>query len=217
MFGIAADSPGLWENRCQLLIDPKEKRLVVYPGDGRDAYDLLIQKQAAVDRYRMDGWQSLAPGETRHYTTWVFGSAARSHYDAQLAAHLAVANGKGWNSSSIEAILRSRKFHPTVEQRLRDAAPITEMPEQSAGCQSRERVRSALRVAVVQLMDSLKLDAQRAINAERTKAIAEIKGEAAKLSIAIAEKLLNERLDDAKHQALAQQFVQDLGKKTPAA
>lgn len=107
MFGIAADSPGLWENRCQLLIDPKEKRLVVYPGDGRDAYDLLIQKQAAVDRYRMDGWQSLAPGETRHYTTWVFGSAARSHYDAQLAVHLAVANGKGWNSSSIEAILRN--------------------------------------------------------------------------------------------------------------
>lgn len=60
---------------------------------------------------------------------------------------------------TIDAILRSRKFHPTVEQRLRDAAPITEMPEQSAGCQSRERVRAALRVAVVQLMDSLKLDA----------------------------------------------------------
>lgn len=111
MFGIAADSPGLWENRCQLLIDPKEKRLVVYPGDGRDAYDLLIQKQAAVDRYRMDGWQSLAPGETRHYTTWAFGSAARSHYDAQLAAHLAVANGKGWNSSSIEAILRNTSYY----------------------------------------------------------------------------------------------------------
>jgi hypothetical protein len=107
MFGIVADSPGLWENRCQLLIDPKVKRLVVYPGDGRDAYDLLIQKQAVVDRYRMDGWQALAPGETRHYTTWVFGSTARSHYDAQLAAHVAVANGKGWNSSSVEAILRN--------------------------------------------------------------------------------------------------------------
>jgi hypothetical protein len=111
MFGIVADSPGLWENRCQLLIDPKEKRLVVYPGDGRDAYDLLIQKQAAVDRYRMDGWQALAPGETRHYTTWVFGSPARSQYDAQLAAHVAVANGKGWNSSSVEAILRNTSYY----------------------------------------------------------------------------------------------------------
>jgi F-type H+-transporting ATPase subunit b len=61
--------------------------------------------------------------------------------------------------------------------------------------------------------DSLKADAQRAIVDERTKAIAELKAEAAKLSIAIAEKLLMERLDDAKHQSLAQQFVQDLGKK----
>ena len=39
-----------------------------------------------------------------------------------------------------------------------------------------------------------------------------------KLSIAIAEKLLGANLDDAKQTALAQQFVQDLGKKqTPSA
>jgi len=111
VFGIAADSPGLWENRCQLLIDPQERRLAVYPGDGHDAYDLLIQKQATVDRYRMDGWQSLTDGETRRYTTWIFGSEARSHYDAQLAAHLAVANGKGWNSSAVEAILRNTSLY----------------------------------------------------------------------------------------------------------
>lgn len=111
VFGIAADSPGLWENRCQLLIDPQERRLAVYPGDGRDAYDLLIQKQGTVDRYRMDGWQSLADGETNRYTTWIFGSEARSHYDAQLAAHLAVANGKGWNSSAVEAILRNTSLY----------------------------------------------------------------------------------------------------------
>jgi amidase len=60
---------------------------------------------------------------------------------------------------TIDEILRSRRFHPTVEQRLRDAQTATELPEQSAGCQSRERVRAALRVAVVQLMDSLRLDA----------------------------------------------------------
>ena len=60
---------------------------------------------------------------------------------------------------TIDEILRSRKFHPTVEQRLRDAATATESPEQSTGCQSRERVRKALRVAVLQMMDSLKLDA----------------------------------------------------------
>lgn len=60
---------------------------------------------------------------------------------------------------TVDDVLRSRKYHPTVEQRLRDAAQVTETPEQSAGCQSRERVRAAVRVAVTQLMDSLKLDA----------------------------------------------------------
>ncbi len=70
-----------------------------------------------------------------------------------------VARGANAPVKTVDEILRSRKFHPTVEQRLRDAAQATEPPEQSAGCQSRERVRAAVRVAVVQLMDSLKLDA----------------------------------------------------------
>jgi len=34
--GLAADSPGLWENRCQLLLDPAVRRLAVMAGDGRD-------------------------------------------------------------------------------------------------------------------------------------------------------------------------------------
>jgi Asp-tRNA(Asn)/Glu-tRNA(Gln) amidotransferase A subunit family amidase len=60
---------------------------------------------------------------------------------------------------TLDEVLRSRKFHPTVEQRLRDAAVATEAPETSAGCRSREGVRAALRVAVTQMMDSLRLDA----------------------------------------------------------
>ena len=60
---------------------------------------------------------------------------------------------------TIDAIVRSRRFHPTVEQRLRDAAASTDVPETSAGCVSRERVRAELRGAVTQLMDSLRLDA----------------------------------------------------------
>ena len=81
-----------------------------------------------------------------------------------------------------------------------------------------EKFREELMSKARKEADSLKADAQRAINDERVKAVAELKAEAARLSIAIAEKLLNERLDDAKHQALAQQFVQDLGKnQTPVA
>ena len=81
-----------------------------------------------------------------------------------------------------------------------------------------EKFREELMTKARKEADSLKADAQRAINEERVKAVAELKAEAAKLSIAIAEKLLGERLDDARHQALAQQFVTDLGKaQTPNA
>ncbi len=110
VFGIVADSPGLWENRCQVLLDPPGHRLAVLTGDGRAPYPLIIKPpEDARDtyQYQMDGWQSLVAGETRRFTTWVFASPARSHYDAQVAAHLAVANGKGWNSSALEAVLRN--------------------------------------------------------------------------------------------------------------
>jgi hypothetical protein len=110
VFGLVADSPGLWENRCSVLLDPPKRRLAVWAGDGREPYPLIIKPpEDARDtyQYQMDGWQSLARGETRRFTTWVFASAARSHYDALLAAHLAVANGKGWNGSALEAILRN--------------------------------------------------------------------------------------------------------------
>lgn len=106
VFGIIADSPASWENRSHVLLDPQGKRLAVLTGDGRDPYPLILQK----DRYMMDGWQSLAAGETRRYTTWLFASPARSHYDAQVAAHVALANAKGWNASALEAILRNTAF-----------------------------------------------------------------------------------------------------------
>jgi F-type H+-transporting ATPase subunit b len=60
--------------------------------------------------------------------------------------------------------------------------------------------------------EALKKDAQRSIEEERIKAVAELRSQAVSLSIQIAEKLLAEKLDDAKHRALAEQFVSDLSK-----
>ena len=81
-----------------------------------------------------------------------------NRFKADLERYFA-ARGANAPVKTIDEIIRSRKYHPTVEQRLRDAAQVTEMPEVSAGCQSRERVRSALREAVQQMMDTLQLDA----------------------------------------------------------
>ena len=71
----------MWENRCQVLLDPPARRLAVLTGDGRDPYPLIIKPpEDARDtyQYQMDGWQSLAAGETRRFTTWVFASPARN-------------------------------------------------------------------------------------------------------------------------------------------
>ncbi len=123
-FGLIADSPGLWENRCQVLIDPRARRLAVMTGDGGKPFPMTIKPpEDARDtyQYEMDGWQRLAAGETRRYTTWVFASAARNHYDAQVAFHLAVANAKGWNESSLQAILRNSAYYLLRRNLMRDA------------------------------------------------------------------------------------------------
>lgn len=111
VLGVISDSPGLWENRCLIEVDPQSRRLAVLCGDGHAAQELRVIYDAR-DTYsgQIDGWQTLAAGETRRFDTWVFASPARSHYDAQLAAHLALANAKGWNNSALEAILRNTAF-----------------------------------------------------------------------------------------------------------
>ena len=99
-------------------------------GDGSDPYPIFIKKHIPGQKgwedardhyqYQMSGWQSLAAGETRRYTTWVFASPARTHYDRQVAMHLAVANAKGWNSGGLEAILRNTSLYLLRRNLMRD-------------------------------------------------------------------------------------------------
>ena len=121
VFGVIADSPGRWENRCQIEIDPPGKLLSVNTGDGSAPRDLTI-KYDARDQYncRFDGWQRLKAGETRGYSTWLFASPAETQFQSQLAAHLALANAKGWNSSSVEAILRNTSYLLLRRNLMRD-------------------------------------------------------------------------------------------------
>ncbi len=61
--GLAGDSPGLWENRCQLLLDPAVHRLAVLAGDGRDPYPLVIKPpEDARDTYQYE----LDPDSSTH-------------------------------------------------------------------------------------------------------------------------------------------------------
>ncbi len=60
---------------------------------------------------------------------------------------------------TVDEILKSGRYHPSVQARLEAAQRVTESPAESAGCRAREQYRAALRVALRQLMDSLHLDA----------------------------------------------------------
>ncbi len=84
------------------------------------------------------------------------GGCSRFRYD--LETYFAE-RGEGAPVKTIAEVLRSRGYHPTVRAQLQGAADDSLSPDEQPGCASREAMRSALRVAVTALMDSLQLDA----------------------------------------------------------
>ncbi len=134
------------------------------------------------------------------------------------------------------AVLKNREgqIKDAIDSAKRERAEAEKMlaEQKSAIAQARQEAAEAVRKTQGEMekfrdelmgkarkeADDLKVDARRTMEEERAKAVAELRGEAVKLSIQIAEKLLSERMDDAKHQQLAQQFVTELaGKKSQAA
>jgi len=110
--------------------------------------DLRAQGAVIIDNARVDSLQAIQRRQQGGCNRFKFDL---EHYLADRAPNAPV--------KTLDEIVRSRRFHPSVELRLRDASTATEPPEQSSGCASREAVRAELRVAVEQLMDSLSLDA----------------------------------------------------------
>ncbi len=88
-------------------------RLSLCNGDGSPRRTISIPERldaTTVYRGEYDGWQHIESGQTQTWKTWLFTSPARSLYDVQLAAHLALANAKGFNRSALEAILRNTSY-----------------------------------------------------------------------------------------------------------
>ena len=69
--------------------------------------------------------------------------------------------GLGANApkKNLEDIIRSRQFHPTVQQRLQSSQEGTENGPDTPGCQAEMKYRAAFRAAVEDVMDREKLDA----------------------------------------------------------
>lgn len=112
-YGVAGDTPGVWENRSFMGCDPKQQRIFLATGDGSPERVVMIPREVDatnIYRARFDGWQHIEAGQTQQFTTWVFASPVRDQYDIQLSAHLALANAKGFNQSALEAILRNTSY-----------------------------------------------------------------------------------------------------------
>lgn len=113
LYGIVGDSPGRWENRCFFRFDVEKRGLSLANGDGSARRVITIPREVdatTVYRAAFDGWQHIESGQTQTWKTWIFASPVKSLYDVQLAAHLALANAKGFNQSGLEAILRNTSY-----------------------------------------------------------------------------------------------------------
>jgi amidase len=81
-----------------------------------------------------------------------------NRFKADLESWIASTGGRT-PVKSLDEIVRSRRFHPSIQARLENGQRATVPPAESPGCQANERRREGVRAAVLRAMDRLKLDA----------------------------------------------------------
>ncbi len=112
--GVLSDTPGFWENRSQQIIDPAQRRILLRTGDGSPKHITSGTNDSAgyltMYHAEFDGWQHIRKSQMLEFKTWLFAAPVRDLYDIQLAAHRALATGKGWNDSAVTAILRNAAY-----------------------------------------------------------------------------------------------------------
>ena len=84
------------------------------------------------------------------------GGCNQFKYD--LNRYLAGLGGKA-PMHSLDEIIKSRQFHPSIQARLESSQASNDVPGESAGCRSRDEFREKLRAAVLKLMSDRRLDA----------------------------------------------------------
>lgn len=113
------------------------------------AIDELKQQGATVfDPAIVAGLDELRRGQTGNCNQFKFDL---NRYLAGLSPKPPVA--------SLEEVIRSRRFHPTIQARLESGQAVELAPENNPGCRSRDEFRVKLREAVLKLMDENRLDA----------------------------------------------------------
>ncbi|MBX5480614.1 MAG: F0F1 ATP synthase subunit B [Myxococcaceae bacterium] len=78
-----------------------------------------------------------------------------------------------------------------------------------------DRFREELKSQASREAAELKAQAAREIEEQKKKAVAEVRAMAANLAIDVAAQLIGERLDESKHRALAEQYIDQLAANKP--
>ncbi len=86
------------------------------------------------------------------------GGGGCNPFKYDLERYLA-ARGANAPIKTLDEVIRSGKYHPSIQVRLQAAQAVTTPPEDSPGCKAREVMRARFRIAVNAMMDSLHLDA----------------------------------------------------------
>ncbi len=113
----------------------------------------------AVGELRNLGAEVIDPAAVPEYDTMrrqQGGGCSRFKYD--LNSYLKALGDKA-PMHSLDEIVKSRRFHPSIQARLESAQASEDVPGQSPGCMASDEYREKFRVAVVKLMDSMQLDA----------------------------------------------------------
>jgi F-type H+-transporting ATPase subunit b len=102
-----------------------------------------------------------------------------------------------------EKLLADQKT--AIAEARREAAEMMRKNQQDV-----EKYREELMAKSRKEAEEFKAQARREIDDQKAKAIAEVRSMAVDLAMEVAGKLISERMDDAKHRALAEQFVKGL-------
>ena len=111
--------------------------------------DLRKQGATVIDSVVIPELDSLRRAQT--------GGCNPFKYD--LERYLASRNDSTLPVKTVAELIRSRRFHPSIEVRLTSAQAKSLPPERNPGCAARDRFREGVRAAVLRAMDGNRLDA----------------------------------------------------------
>jgi amidase len=112
--------------------------------------DLRHAGANVIDPVAVDGLDEMRRGRT--------GLGGCNTFKYELNQYLAGLGDKA-PKHTLEEIVKSRQFHPSIQPRLETSQAANDIPGKTPGCVARAEFRAQLRRAVMRLMDDNRLDA----------------------------------------------------------